>query len=268
LYFLLLGYGVLGQAIHIRTSAAGLHASVYQKDFADAFSFNENQALLASSQHVVAGVYTEKKYLIDELGYVAGTLSFPAISGGIGILLQYFGFSAYNESNLGISYGRRLGKWADIGVQFNYICLNSLGYGSAFSINAELGIILHLSDQLHAGISVYNPGGSLWNRASNEKLAASFKTGCGYVISNEFYLELDLIKEEDQPTDIQAAIRCQFVNEFFGTLGIEANDFSPFGGAGWGWKKMRIYISVSHHPQLGFTPGLSLQFGNYCSRNL
>jgi hypothetical protein len=264
----MLGFLGQGQAIHLKTNAAGLHAEVYQKDFADAFSFSENQALLASSRHFVGGIYSERKYLIEELQYVTGSLSFPALTGGMGFLVRYFGFSGFNESNVGISYGRPLGKWMDIGIQFNYHFVEVSGYGSAFSINGELGIIIHLSENLHAGLRIYNPGGSKWSGNSNEKLAASFKTGFGYVITSEFYLQLDLIKEEDQQADIQAAIRCQFANKFFGQLGIQANDFSPFGEAGWGWKKMRIYITVSHHPQLGFTPGMSIQFGNFCSKKI
>ena len=267
LIFLLFGFSSPGQATHIRTSAAGLHAGVYQQEFADAFSFTTNQALLASSRHMVTGLYSEKKYLIDELSFMAAVLSFPAMNGGIGLQLQYFGFSFYNESKLGLSYGRHLGKWVDIGVQFNYHFLVVAGYGSAASVNAELGFIFHLSDHLQAGLSIYNPGGSYWSGASVERLAASFKSGCGYQISNEFYLELDLIKEENQAADVQASLRCQFANQFFGGLGMEANDFSPFGWGGWGWKKWRIYLTVSHHPQLGFTPGLSLQFGNQCPNN-
>ena len=263
-FFLLSGLVAPGQAIHSRTNAAGLHAGVYQKDFIDAFSYCENQALLASSRHFVSGIYSERKYLLDELQYVVGTVSFPALAGGIGLQLQYFGYSVYNESNLGVSYGRQLGKWLDIGIQFNYHFLKISGYGSAFSVNGELGIIFHLSDNLHVGLSIYNPGGSGWNGSSGEKLGASFKTGFGYVITNEFYLQLDLVKDEDQQADVQAAIRCQFADRFFGTLGMDANEFSPFGSAGWGWKKMRIYFTVSHHPQLGFTPGISLQFGNFC----
>ena len=266
-FFLLPAFGLLAQAIHTRVGALGLHTNVYQKDFADAFSFTGNQALLASAQQFVAGVYTEKKYLLEELGFAASAFSFPGLGGGFGIEIQYSGYSGYNESALGIFYGKRLEKWADIGIQFNYLFLNAAGYGSAFSINGALGMILHLSDHLQFGLSMYNPGGSRWSGVSDEKLAASFKIGCGYEISNEFYLELDLIKEEDQPADIEAAIHFQ-ASQFFGNLGIEANDFSPFGQAGWGWKKMRLYISVSHHPQLGFTPGLSLQFGNYCPKKL
>jgi hypothetical protein len=262
-FFFVQAIATISQSIHSRSGATGLHSNVYQKDFADAFSFTGNQALLASKPGFATGIYTERKYLLEELGYVDGVISFSGLAGGIGIQLQYFGFSAYNESSLSISYGRNLGKWVDIGIQFDYHALNTAGYGNAFSINGGVAIILHLSDHLQAALNIYNPGGSQWNGISAEKLAASFKTGCGFEISKEFYLELDLIKEEDQQANIEASLHCQFAKKFFGSFGIEANDFSPYGQAGWAWRKMRIYIAVSHHPQLGYTPGLSFQFGNF-----
>ena len=67
-----------------------------------------------------AGVYGERRFLLNELSlYNLRSLCQPT-SGNFGVKAGYFGFSDYNESQMGLAYARKLGNKVDIGVQFNY----------------------------------------------------------------------------------------------------------------------------------------------------
>lgn len=259
--FVCLATGSRAQAIHSPIHAGRPHPGVYDPNFLDAFSFTGNQAALASSRNIMAGIFSTRKFLLEELACTDAALSFPVAGGGMGFQILYFGFSQYNESELGVSYGRKLGKFLDLGIQFNYYTTQITGYGHAQNFHGELGMILHLSENLHAGIYIYNPAGTKLNNMSNETLASVFKTGIGYEVSTRAYLQLDLIKEVDLPIDADASLHLIFGENLFCGLGIQTNSFSPYGWAAWSWKKIRIGISVSHHQQLGFTPGIYLESG-------
>ncbi len=259
--FLCLPVRALAQVIHSPINSSRPNPGVYDPNFLDAFSFTGNQAALACSRNLMAGIYSSQKFLIEELEYTGAALSFPAAGGGMGFQIMHFGFSQYNESGFGLSYGRKLGKLVDLGIQFNYYHISITGYGHAQNIHAELGLILHLSDHLHAGLYVYNPAGIKLNGMSNESLASIFKTGIGYEVTGQAYFQLDLIKEEDQPIDADASLHLFLTENLFCGLGIQTNAFSPYGWAAWSWKKLKIGLSVSHHPQLGFTPGIYFEAG-------
>jgi len=87
----------------------------------------------------------------------------------------------------------------------------------------------------------------------------------GYEATDEVYFAIEMIKEEDRHFNANAVIHYAFSKSFFAGLGILSSTASPYGWAGWAWKDLRIDITVSHHPQLGFTPGIKLLFG--CGQN-
>ena len=47
-------------------------------------------------------------------------------------------------------------------------------------------------------------------------------------------------------------------SNFLQALGIASENESPYAGAGVSWNNLRLDISASYHPQLGFSPGLML----------
>ena len=44
----------------------------------------------------------------------------------------------------------------------------------------------------------------------------------------------------------------------FVKAGFISESGTPYAGAGIGWKNLRLDISSSYHPQLGFSPGILL----------
>jgi hypothetical protein len=92
----------------------------------------------------------------------------------------YYGFSDYNESQIGLAYGRKLGSKVDVGVQFNYNAIRISSYGNSSAVNFEIGTVLHLTERLHAGVHVYNPAGGKFGKNQQEKLASVYTAGVGY----------------------------------------------------------------------------------------
>ena len=127
-----------------------------------------------------------------------------------------------------------------------------------FRSNFEIGAMLHLTDKLNAGLHVYNPVAGKLGKTSGEKLASAYKFGLGYDASDKFFISTEIIKEEEKPVNVIAGLQYHFANQFFVKAGFISESTTAYAGAGVAWKNLRLDISSSYHPQLGFSPGLLL----------
>ena len=174
--------------------------------------------------------------------------------------MGYFGFSDYNETLIGLAYGRKLGTKVDIGVQFDYNSLQIAGYGKTSAINFQLGTLLRLSEELHAGFHAYNPVGGKFGNDKQEKLASVYTMGLGYEASDKFFISAEIQKEENRPVNVNAMLQYKFLPQLFLRGGVATATSIVYGGIGLQLKAFRLDITVSQHPQLGISPGLLLLF--------
>jgi hypothetical protein len=267
---LLSGFSFLwakGQTVRRPVAALYTGLGAYSTDHLDVFSFTNNQASLAQIKNVSAGVYGERRFMLDELSLYQLAIGVPTHSGNFGIKAGYFGFSEYNESQIGLAYGRKLGTKLDIGVQFNYNGVQISGYGNATAVNFEIGTILHLTDKLNAGIHAYNPVGGKFGKNAEEKLASIYTVGFGYEASDKFFVSAEIEKEENQSVNVNAGMQYRFLPQVMARAGISTNTSNVYAGVGLYLKTFRIDVVASYHPQLGITPGLVLIYNSSKKKN-
>ena len=248
------------QTVRDPVSASYIGLGAYSNNDPDVFSFHTNQAALAKIKMLSAGIYGEKRFLLNELGLYNAAVALPTSSGNFGLDARYYGFSDYNESQLGLAYGRNLGAKVDVGVQFNYYNVRIAGYGNAAAINFEIGTIFHLADNLDAGMHVYNPLSSSLGKNDEEKLASRYSMGIGYDASEKFFISIEIEKEEDKPVNVNTGLQYKFLPQLLARIGISTATSSIYFGIGFGLRSMRFDVTASYHPQLGITPGLLLVF--------
>jgi hypothetical protein len=205
-------------------------------------------------------VYGERWFLLKELSLYNAAIALPTQSGNFGFDARYYGYADYNETQLGLAYGRSVGSKVDIGVQFNYYAVKIAGYGSAKAINFEIGTILHLTDKLNAGVHVYNPVGGKLGKNEEEKLPFVYSGGMGYEASEKFFFSIEIEKEEDKPVNVNAGLQYKFLPRLLARVGVCTANSSMYFGIGFGWGFIRIDATASYHPQLGITPGLLMIF--------
>ncbi|MEO6547542.1 MAG: hypothetical protein ABIN94_06065 [Ferruginibacter sp.] len=256
LLFLIMQIG-MSQALRQPITAIYLNLGAYSTKHNDVFSFLNNQAALAQTKFFAAGVYSEKRFMLAATGLYAAAVAIPSKSGNFGLQLKYAGFKNFSQSELGFAYARSLGEMVDIGVQFNYYSYQVPGYIAANAVNFEMGVMIHLTEQLNAGIHVYNPvGGKLLK--TGEQLTAAFTAGMGYDVSEIIFVSAEVVKEEGYPVNVHAGMQYQFMKQFFARAGISSATSAAYGGVGIGWNDLRLDISGSYHPQLGWSPALLL----------
>ncbi|MEO8771437.1 MAG: hypothetical protein ABI402_15180 [Ferruginibacter sp.] len=256
--FCLLAQYSFSQSLRYSVSMPYVSLGAYSQKQNDVFSFTGNQAALAQQKNIAVGVYGERRFLLADNSAYSVAAAFPTKLGNFGVKFNYTGFTNFNESAVGLAYGRSLGKKVDIGVQFNYYGYRIPSYGNASSLNFEIGAILHLTDKINAGIQVYNPVGGKLGKSGDEKLASAYKFGLGYDASENFLITIETVKEEDKPINVTGGIQYQFEKQFFARAGFVSETGSAFAGVGISWKSVRLDISSAYHPQLGFSPGISL----------
>jgi hypothetical protein len=224
----------------------------------DVFSFTNNQASLAQMKNAAAGVYGERRFMLTELALYQLAVAMPTKSGNFGIKAGYYGFSDYNESQMGLAYARKLGEKVDVGVQFNYNGVRISSYGNSSAVNFEIGTVLHLTEKIHAGIHAYNPVGGKFGKNAEEKLASVYTVGLGYDASEKFFVSAEIEKEENQPVNVNAGMQYKFLPQLIARAGISTGSSNLYAGVGLYLKNFRLDVVAGYHPQLGVTPGLLL----------
>jgi hypothetical protein len=260
LFILFMPFYSDSQMIRRPVAAGYTGLGAYSINQVDVFSFAANQASLAQLKNASAGVYAERRFLLGELNNYTAVAGLPTSSGNFGMKANYSGFSDYNEIQLGIAYGRKLGSKVDIGAQFNYHGIRIPGYGNASAISFELGTMLHITDRLQAGVHVNNPVGGKFGKDQMEKLSSVYSFGLGYDASEKFFVSAEIEKEEDQPVNVNAGIEYKFLPQLLVRTGMSSATSTGWLGLGLMLKSYRIAITAVYHPQLGITPGILLLF--------
>jgi len=233
----------------------------YSFSHVDVFSFSANQAALAQLKNPAAAVYGERRFMLSELNSYTAAIGLPTGSGNFGLKANYYGFSDYNETQLGLAYARKLGIKVDVGAQFNYNGISiSSGYGSSSAVSFEIGTVLHISDRLHAGIHANNPVGGKFGKNGEEELSSVYTIGFGYDASEKFFVSAEIVKEEDRPVNVNTGLQYNFIPQLMARAGMSSGASSAWLGVGLMIKAFRLDITTNYHPQLGVTPGLLLLF--------
>jgi hypothetical protein len=258
--FFATAFGSHSQTIRTPVTNAYTRLNTYSSLHANAFSFAANQAALGSIKNLAAGIYSERRFLLKEMSLYSAAAAVPTSSGNFGVRGDYFGDVSYNETALGLAYGRKLGDKIGVGVQFNYYSFKVQGYGTASSINVEGGMIIHLTDVLNLGLHIYNPTGVSVGKTKDEKLPAIYSVGFGYDVSRKFFIGAEIEKIEDQPVNVNTGLQYYFDEKLFASAGIASATSAYYLGFGVVLKNIQLNAVASVHPQLGITPGLLLLF--------
>ncbi|RZK36235.1 MAG: hypothetical protein EOO61_10680 [Hymenobacter sp.] len=236
-----------------------LSSGAYSQHHTDAFSFTTNQAALATTTAFTTGIYGERRFMLDGLGWYQGAVVLPTKSGNFGLKGTRFGKENNIETELGLAYGRKLNDNIAIGAAFNYYTQEIPLYGSWNAMTIEGGILMKINEQVKAGIHIYNPNGSTLGK-NGETLPAIFTIGAGYEASEQVIITAEVQKVENEKINCRAGLSYYFDKKLYAKAGLSsANSLWAFG-AGVKLEAFSLEVQTSYHQQLGLTPGIALIF--------
>ena len=179
----------------------------------------------------------------------------------MGLTVNYFGFGAYNEQKIGLSYARKLAKNFSLGAQFDYLGTRIPEYGASASFTFELGLLAKLSKQVTLAAHTYNPINS--KVAGLDRLPNLVKIGVGYSPSEKVTLTGELQKDiYEFPLVGKIGVEYRPVKALAIRAGFAANQptIASFG-LGIFVQGLRIDVASSYHQILGVTPSVSISYG-------
>ena len=225
----------------------------------DPWSIFNNQAGLGWQRNYWTGVYQENRYFMKELRYSSLGGCIPVKPGAFGIGLTHFGYSQFNQSRFGLSYGMMLSKSVAAGVGLNYHKVRFVGgYGSTECITAEGGIIYQPLEKIAIGAHVFNPSRS--SLGSSQNLTTSFGIGLAYRPVDYMLIVLQGDDNTQSSPVFRTGVEYSPVRSLSFRAGLSSNPMSLAFGLGWRVKAVSFDLAFSYHEVLGYTPYISLSY--------
>lgn len=262
LFFFLINTSLSAQHITSPIAGArGLATANANLNYQDIYSLFSNQAGLAQVRKFSALAYSHNRFLLAELNTVAIGVAVPLPVGTVGLVVQHYGFSAYNEQKIGLAYSRRLLDKVVIGAQFDLLTARIKEYGNSAAVTFELGLQYAISDQLTAGFHLFNPVRA--QITAGETLPMIAQYGLTYTPSE--YLSLSATMEQNSATayNIKAGLEYLLLKRLFVRMGIQTNPTLFNMGVGYQLPKFTLNVAMSYHSVLGLSPafGISKRMG-------
>jgi len=221
----------------------------------DLWSVSHNQAGLAYIKTAEIGLYHDNRFMMKELSFSSLAAVIPAKPGTFGFNFNYFGFSKYHESKIGIAYSHKLGERIAAGIQLDYFSTFIYGANDNFQkITFELGLLSNPSKNLMVGFHTFNPlpGKTLHN--SLAVLPSTASLGISYIFYEKVLLAIETFKEFSENIIVRTGIEYEPVRQIAFRFGISTGPSAYSFGMGYKSKKIRAGIAFTANQVLGVTP--------------
>lgn len=239
--------------------SAGLaNSSILLNDF---WSAENNPAMLGKLKSFGAGLAYENHFLLSEFSYRSAAIAKPIKNAGIGISVGQFGYSLYQENEIGISYGQAFGEMLSMGVQLNYQSI-SLGenLGSKGVVSANYGIAAKVNKEIELAAMIININRAKLSDYQDERLPTIIKMGLSYRYSKKVIFLSEVEKDIDHSPIARFGIE-YFTNEIiYLRVGYASNPSLSSFGFGLKFSNFQLDIASSYHNTLGFSPQISLSY--------
>jgi len=227
----------------------------------DLWSVFHNQAGLGSYNHFAIGFHNENKFLLKESSLHALALTLPVKPGTIGFSYSYFGFEKYNESKIGLGFGKTFGEKFSAGVQLNFHRIfQPTEYGNRNSLSIEGGIQYKPVNSVTLGLHIFNPTGTKISAYERDTIPTILRAGLSYKPYEKLWLGLETEKTLDSELKVKAGVEYRLLESLFLRTGIVTNPIRSSFGLGYQISKISADIAFTRDETLGFLPHFTFRF--------
>lgn len=228
----------------------------------DVWSVSNNQAGLAFVENPTVGIYYRNNFMVSSLGYQTLAFALPTKnSGTFGLNVSYFGYSQYNESKIGLAYGKKLSDNFAFGLKVNYLNTQiGENYGHKGTAVAEAGIFAEPTENLFVAAHLYNIARAKLADYNDETIPTIFRIGLGYLFSEKVLVSTEVEKDLEYKPMFKAGVEYQLVENFYLRTGISTNPTQNSFGIGYKGKKLSADIAFTTHTTLGLSSMISVNY--------
>lgn len=228
----------------------------------DVYSAQNNPAALAFVESISVGLSTQNYFLVDGgIGAHHGVFALPIKEQGVfGASVNYFGDNTFNQTQIGLGYGRKLGENVSLGLQLDYIGTKTIEVGSGTAFTFDIGILYRPLKSLTIAARAFNPIRSKTGLSYEEELPAIINVGVAYQPSDKLIICAEGEQNINDDLRAKCGIEYHIAEQLFLRGGYISNPSMFTGGIGVKVKELKLDLSAQFHQQLGLTPGLGISY--------
>ena len=218
----------------------------------DVNSIWNNQAGLGYIKDISFGVNYENRFLLSELASKSFGVVYPTDYGSIGVSINSYGFTNYNENRIGLSYGRLFNNGLSFGFAIDYMRFHiAEDYGNKSFATIETGMMYCLNDQMRFALHLFNPVYVSLTEDSNEHLPTIFSVGLAYEPNDKTIIIIELEKDIAFSPRLHFGVEYIIIDGFLIRTGVVNNPIENSFGLGYIFKNISIDISFVANYILG-----------------
>ena len=222
-------------------------------------SIYTNPAGLVSISNYSFDVGYNRRYNLNELSTVSLAGAKKLGAGAIGVSISRFGYSAYSESKLGLSYARKLFSNLSIGAGFNMLNYSIRQYGNTSAFTFEFGVQSKLNNKISIGAYVFSPVAI--SITEDNEIPSRFSMGMKYAVSKKADIYIDISKTINRDPEFKFAVDYKMVETFSIRLGGNITNESLHFGPAYTMKNgVAIFGGYVFDNRLGHSAGISLSY--------
>lgn len=230
--------------------------------FENVYSAQNNQAGLAFVDQAAVGISTQNFFLVDGgINTHHGVAAIPTKKAGVfGLSASYSGDNTFNQSKIGIAYGRKLADQVGLGVQLDYIGTKTQEVGTGAAFTFDIGIIYKPAKSLSIGAKIFNPIRAKTGLDYEEEIPAIINVGLAYKPSTKVTICLEGEQNLQDDLRIKTGAEYNIIEQLYLRGGYISNPSMLTAGIGIKLKSLQIDFSSQFHQQLGLTPGFGVNY--------
>lgn len=226
----------------------------------DIWSVHNNPGALGWLERSAAGLFYENRFqagAFAQSGFAAALK--PGKKGAWGVGASRFGSDLFAQTRASVAWGMAFGL-ASLGLQVQYFQVQAREVPSRQYLLFSFGGLARLTDEVWFSGTVTNFTQTRATDYVEERLPTVVRGGLLYKPGPALLLGAEVEKDLDQPTRIKAGLEYEFRRNFRLRTGFTTGTLMATAGAGWTWRDLQMDVAVSHHPQLGWSQNLGIQY--------
>lgn len=226
----------------------------------DAWSNFNNIGALGWIKQNTVGVGFENRYNQGAFNQMAFAAAVPTKKLGVfGASASKFGGDIFNQTRAQLGWAKAFGI-ASIGLQAQWYQYNAINFPTQSRLLINFGGLAQLTPKIHFGASISNIGQAEASEYNSEKVPTIVKGGISYLPSKKVKLMAEIQKDLDQKAVVKAGIEYELVEKVWLRTGFTSQTLMACGGIGLEWRNLQFNYAFSHHPQLGWSNAIGLNF--------
>lgn len=227
----------------------------------DVWSAQANIAGIIGIKTTSAAINYTKNLFINSLNTQSAVLVHPFGANYVGLSLQRYGITDYNEIKAGFAYAKKFGEQFSIGINANYHQVKITNYGATTGFSVDVGLLYQLNSQIILGAYTSNPAQQKYNSTNvNIAIPSLINIGASYQASDRVLLATTVTKNFNAAIDVSIGLDYKMLNLFSLRAGLSAKPFKQYVGFGLNYKKYLLDMALTKDPNLGYSPQIALGY--------